>query len=219
GGPVPQTIPAPKLSETQQKERLAIISRKLREAQRQDSARTGNKLEPGTMQQFHITNMQGPGEPIVTVARVKKGGPDGIVDGGPKVSEASEQTPAPPRPLKPGEEGSGPAISNGQKVYTYVEKMPHLPGGGGQAAIVNTIRQNVEYPKSMTKGNTVKGRVFAQFLVNAKGEVQETKIVKGLNPDLDNAVLASIKQLPRFEPGRQNGKPVAVTFTVPISFQ
>jgi TonB family protein len=216
GGPVPQTITAPKHSEMQQKERLAIILRKLREAQHQDSARTGNKLEPGTMQQFYITNMQGPGEPVVTITRVKKGGPDGVVDGGSKVSE---QTPAPPRALKPGEEGSGPAISNGQKVYTYVEKMPQLPGGGGQAAIVNTIRQNVEYPESMTKGNTTKGRVFAQFMVNAKGEVQETKIVKGLNPALDNAVLASIKQLPRFEPGRQDGKPVAVSFTVPITFQ
>ena len=104
-------------------------------------------------------------------------------------------------------------------MFTYVEQMPHLPGGGGQAAIVNAIRQNVIYPKSMTHGYTVKGRVFAQFLVSAKGEVQDTKIVKGLNPELDNAVLASIKQLPRFEPGRQNGKPVPVSFTVPITFQ
>jgi TonB family protein len=216
GGPVPSQGSKSLPSEAAKDERLAVIMRKLREAQHKDSLRTGNKLEPGTMQQFNITNMRGPGEPIVTITRVKKGGPDGVVDGGPKVSE---QAPAPPRVLKAGEEGSGPASSNGQKVYTYVEKMPQLPGGGGQAAIVNAIRQNVEYPESMTKGNTTKGRVFAQFMVNAKGEVQETKIVKGLNPALDNAVLASIKQLPRFEPGRQDGKPVAVTFTVPITFQ
>jgi TonB family protein len=183
GGPVP--------SEAQQKASKDDINRKVRAAMHQDSMRTGGKFEPGTMQQFAITNMNGkPGEAAVTVTRV----------------------PIPPAPPQP-------TTSSGKKVFTYVEQMPHLPGGGGQAAIVNTIRQNVVYPKSMTKGYTAKGRVFAQFLINAKGEVQETKIVKGLNPDLDNAVLAAIKQLPRFEPGRQNGKPVPVTFTVPIAFQ
>jgi TonB family protein len=219
GGPVPQNATSPKQSEAQKKERLAIISRKLREAQHQDSARTGNKLEPGTMQQFHITNMQGPGEPVVTIARVKKGGPDGIVDGGPKAAEVSGQTPAPPRQLKAGEPGSGPATINGQKVYVYVDEMPQLPGGGGQVAIVQAIQDKIVYPKAAPGETLPDGRIFASFMIDATGTVRETKIVKGLSPAFDEAVLSAIKQLPRFEPGKQGGQPVAVSFTVPIQFQ
>jgi TonB family protein len=185
---------APVSDEAQQKAWLDDIGRKRRLAEREDSMRTGGKYEPGTTQQVNITYGNKPGEDVVTITRV----------------------PIPPAPPQPTPPQTKP--SSGPKIYTYVEQMPQLPGGGGQAAIVKTIRQNVEYPKSMTKGNTPKGSVFAQFLVNAKGEVRETKIVKGLNPALDNAVLASIQQLPRFEPGRQDGKPVAVTFTVPITF-
>ncbi|WP_233635824.1 TonB family protein [Hymenobacter setariae] len=176
-------------SAAQQKAWQDDIARKTRIAEREDSIRTGGKYEPGTTQQVNIIYGNKPGEAVVTVTRVPV-------------------RPAPPQPT----------TSGGKKVFTYVEQMPQLPGGGGQAAIVNTIRQNVEYPKSMTKGNTPKGKVFAQFTVNEKGEVRETKIVKGLNPALDNAVLASIQQLPRFEPGRQDGKPVAVSFTVPVTF-
>jgi TonB family protein len=175
--------------EAQQKAWLEDIGRKRRLAEREDSMRTGGKYEPGTTQQVNITYGAKSGEDVVTITRV----------------------PIPPTLPQH-------TTSSGQKVYTYVEQMPQLPGGGGQAAIVKTIRQNVEYPKSMTKGNTPKGSVLARFLVDAKGEVRETKIVKGLNPALDNAVLASIQQLPRFEPGRQDGKPVAVAFTVPITF-
>jgi TonB family protein len=221
GGPVPQNATSPRPSEAQQKERLAVIMRKLREAQHQDSARTGNKLEPGTMQQFYITNMQGPGEPMVTITRVKKGGPDGVVDGGPKAPGVYGQTPAPPAPRqsKVGEPGSGPATINGQKVYSYVEEMPQLPGGGGQPAIVNAILSKVVYPKAAPGETLPDGRVFANFMIDADGAVQEPKIMKGLSPAFDEAVLSAIKQLPRFEPGKQGGQPVAVSFTVPIQFQ
>jgi TonB family protein len=179
----------PVSDEAQQKAWLDDIGRKRRLAEREDSIRTGGKYEPGTTQQVNITYGDKLGQDVVTITRV-------------------------PIPQAPPQHTTG----SGQKIYTYVEQMPQLPGGGGQAAIVKTIRQNVEYPKSMTHGNTPKGSVLAQFLVNDKGEVRETKIVKGLNPALDNAVLASIQQLPRFEPGRQNGKPVPVSFTVPITF-
>jgi TonB family protein len=217
GGPVPQNATSPNRSEAQRKERLAIISRKLREAQRQDSARTGNKLEPGTMQQFHISNMKGPGEPIVTIARVKKGGLDGVIDGGPKAPKRPGQIPAPPAPrqLKAGEPGSGPATVGGQKVYSYVDQMPQLPGGGGTAAIVQAIQQKIVYPTD----KKLEGRVFVKFEVAATGMVQYAEIMKGIAPSYDAAVLAAVQQLPRFEPGQQGGQAVAVSFTVPIQFR
>ena len=62
------------------------------------------------------------------------------------------------------------------------------------------------------------GRVFVSFIVDSEGSVQAPAIVKGMSPAYDEAVLAAVRQLPRFAPGKQNGKAVAVVFTVPILF-
>jgi len=109
------------------------------------------------------------------------------------------------------------AARDGQKnrVYTYVEQFPELPTHGGQVAIVQTIQQNLKLPAGTA---FVPGRVFATFTVGADGAVRDSKIVKGLADAQDAAVLAAIDQLPRFVPGRQDGQPVTVSFTVPITF-
>ncbi len=104
------------------------------------------------------------------------------------------------------------------KVYISVEQMPQLPGGGGQAAIVAAIQKAVKYPPQAV-ANGVEGRVFASFTVNAKGDVTDLKIVKGLGSGLDEETLRAIKTLPRFIPGKQNGCDVSVSFTVPITFR
>jgi TonB family protein len=171
--------------EAQQKAWLDDISRKRHLAEREDSIRTGGKVEPGTTKQVNITYGAKPGEDVVTITRVP-------------IPPASPQL----------------TTSNGNKVFTYVEQMPHLPSGGGQQGIVNAIKRNTVDPA----GKKITGRVFVKFVVTDTGDVQNTEIVKGLAPSYDATVLAAVQQLPRFEPGRQNGKPVAVTFTVPIEF-
>lgn len=101
------------------------------------------------------------------------------------------------------------------KVYTYVEQMPHLPAADGMGPIVQQIQDNFVHPT----GPLQEGRVFASFTVKPDGSVSDTKIVKGLAPAYDEAVLAAIQKLPRFVPGMQSGKAVAVSFTVPITFK
>ncbi|RZK89314.1 MAG: TonB family protein, partial [Hymenobacter sp.] len=97
-------------------------------------------------------------------------------------------------------------------------QMPQLPGGGGQPAIVQAIKDRVTavYEKTATKEAIPAGRVFVRFIVDTDGTVQDVKMVKGLLPAWDAAVVAAVQKLPRFEPGRQNGQAVAVDFTVPI---
>jgi TonB family protein len=56
-------------------------------------------------------------------------------------------------------------------------------------------------------------------VVDADGTVQQAKIAKGLSPAFDAAVVAAVKQLPRFEPGKQAGQAVAVVFTLPVDFK
>jgi len=135
--------------------------------------------------------------------------------GGPKPKPAAvlrEGTPPPPVLM-----GRTPSPVSSPPVYTYVENMPQLPGGGGNAAIVAAIQRNVIYPKAAL-ANRIEGRVFVSFYVDSEGQVREAKIVKGLDPEIDAAVIAAVQKLPRFRPGTQDGKAVSVTFTVPITF-
>ncbi|GAB3315625.1 energy transducer TonB [Hymenobacter humi] len=104
------------------------------------------------------------------------------------------------------------------KVYTYVEQMPSLPGGGGNAAIVAAIQKAVKYPPLALR-NQVEGRIFVSFTVNAQGAVSDVKVVKGLGSGLDEETVRAVKTLPTFIPGKQNGRAVSVSFTVPITFK
>ena len=104
------------------------------------------------------------------------------------------------------------------KVYTYVEQMPQLPGGGGNGAIVAAIQKAVKYP-ALALRNQVEGRIFVSFTVNPQGEVSDVKVVKGLGSGLDEETVRAVKTLPKFIPGKQNGRAVSVSFTVPITFK
>ncbi len=104
------------------------------------------------------------------------------------------------------------------KVYTYVEQMPQLPGGGGQQAIVNAIQKAFRYP-AVDLRNQVEGRVFAKFTVDENGGLTDVEVVKGLSGTIDAETIRAIKTLPKFIPGKQNGRAVKVSFTVPISLK
>ncbi len=104
------------------------------------------------------------------------------------------------------------------KPYTYVEQMPQLPGGGGNAAIVAAIQKAIRYPPLALR-NQVEGRIFVSFTVNAKGDVSDVKVVKGLGSGTDEETIRAVNSLPKFIPGKQNGRAVAVSFTLPITFK
>ncbi|WP_210514454.1 energy transducer TonB [Hymenobacter terricola] len=123
------------------------------------------------------------------------------------VQPSHAQTTPPPAPEK----------VVGNKVYTYVEQMPQVPGGGGNRAIVAAIQSRVIYPPEALK-RALQGQVFVSFTVGEDGAVRDAKIVKGLGGGCDETVLDAVRQLPAFTPGRQAGKPVAVNFTVPVTF-
>ena len=68
-------------------------------------------------------------------------------------------------------------------------------------------------------GNQVEGRIFVSFTVNSQGDVSDVKVVKGLGSGLDEETIRAVKTLPKFIPGKQNGRAVSVSFTVPITFK
>jgi protein TonB len=109
------------------------------------------------------------------------------------------------------------AQPSSEKVYQFVEQMPQLPGGGGAAAISAAIQQHLVYPPEALAAQ-VDGRVFVSFIVTTTGAVSQVKVVKSLVAACDAAAVQAVRQLPRFTPGRQKGRPVRVQFTVPITF-
>ncbi|MBF9141307.1 energy transducer TonB [Hymenobacter sp. BT439] len=119
------------------------------------------------------------------------------------------------------QETTGPTEVAGtvaEKPYAWVEQMPELPGGGGNAAIVAAIQKAVKYP-ALALRNQVEGRVFVSFTVNAQGEISDVNVVKGLGSGLDEETIRAVKTLPKFIPGKQNGRAVSVSFTVPVTFK
>jgi protein TonB len=133
------------------------------------------------------------------------------------VTQAGTNDPAalPIEPIETSGKGDGVVAD---KPYYSVEQMPELPGGGGQLAIVAAIQKAVRYPSNALR-NGVEGKVFVSFVVDPKGEVTDVKIVKGLGSGLDEETIRAIKTLPRFIPGKQNGREVSVAFTVPITYK
>ena len=103
-----------------------------------------------------------------------------------------------------------------QDVYESVEQMPEFPGG--MEEMMKFLQMNIQYPANAAKNN-VEGRVVLQFVVKKDGQIGEVKIARSVDPELDAEALRVVKSMPNFIPGRQDGKPVAVWYTLPISFK
>ena len=102
------------------------------------------------------------------------------------------------------------------EVFFIVENMPEFPGG--DLALRKHIADNVKYPE-IAKENGLSGKVFVQFVINQRGEVENVKIARGVDPALDKEAIRVVQGLPKWKPGSQRGKPVRVSYTVPINFQ
>ena len=101
---------------------------------------------------------------------------------------------------------------NDSIIFRSVEQMPQFPGG--EAALLKYIMSHVNYPE----GSDLEGVVILQFVVKTDGSIGEVKVLRGLDPAFDQEAIRLVKSLPNFTPGRQNGQPVAVWYTLPVRF-
>jgi protein TonB len=102
-----------------------------------------------------------------------------------------------------------------EEAFTYVEKMPSFPGG--QEEMYKYIYSNMQYPAA-AKQNKIGGQVITQFVVSAEGEITKAKIVRSIGYGCDEEALRLVNSMPRWTPGDHNGRPVPVTYTLPIKF-
>jgi protein TonB len=100
--------------------------------------------------------------------------------------------------------------------FMIVEDMPEFKGGGINE-FRNYVQRNAEYP-TIAKENGIEGTVYAKFVIDTDGKISDLRILRGVDPSLNEEVKQVIANAPSWEPGKQRGKPVKVQFTVPIAF-
>ena len=96
-------------------------------------------------------------------------------------------------------------------IYVKTDKMPKLEGG------LAALQQKINYPEEAREANE-QGRVIVQFVVDEQGNVVDPQIIKGASTSLDQEALRVVKQA-EFSPGTQDGKPVRVQYSLPITFK
>lgn len=104
----------------------------------------------------------------------------------------------------------------GDVVLTSVEQMPSFPGG--MSGLMDYLKTQVIYPEQAKKEN-VQGKVIVKFVVSKSGKVTNVQLLRDIGAGCGAEAVRVVKAMPDWKPGLQNGKPVNVYFTLPVSFK
>ncbi len=102
-----------------------------------------------------------------------------------------------------------------QQIFQVVENMPEFPGG--RAALMKYLASNIKYPP-YAKEAGIQGRVFINFVVETNGNITNVKVLRGIGGGCDEEAIRVVKSMPKWSPGMQRGKPVRVSFNLPVKF-
>lgn len=108
---------------------------------------------------------------------------------------------------------NGKAIN--EEVFSAVDENPSFPGGIKE--MYKFIGQNIKYPAAAQRANT-QGKVFVKFIVRKDGSTSDMTVLKGIGNGCDEETVRVIGMMPKWNAGKQNGIPVNVYFTMPVSF-
>jgi len=101
-------------------------------------------------------------------------------------------------------------------IHMHVPQMPEFPGG--TAEMYDFIKSNLKYPV-IDQENGIQGRVSVRFVVDKTGKIDKVEILKGVSVNCDKEAMRVVKMMPNWIPGKNNGEPVNVYFTLPIVFK
>lgn len=117
-----------------------------------------------------------------------------------------------------GEAPKEAAVTEDNSVYNFasIEQLPEFPGG--QAGWAKYLQRSLRYP-AMARENNIQGRVTVQFVVEKDGSLTDIKVLRGIGAGCDEEAVRVLKAAPKWKPGVQNGRPVRVSYVMPIVFQ
>ena len=103
-----------------------------------------------------------------------------------------------------------------REVFIAVEDPAEFPEG--MEALMKWLSNNVVYPQEAEKAG-IQGRVIVRIVIEADGTVTHPEIVRGISSEIDAEVVRLMNSMPKWTPGKVNGKEVASYFTLPVVFR
>ena len=100
--------------------------------------------------------------------------------------------------------------------FSHVEVMPQFPNGG-DTGLRQYLKKNTKYTDVMKKGAT-KNNVVVRFVIEKDGSIGNIEVQRSMNEACDKEAIRVIKSMPKWIPGKQNGVPVAVYYTIAVNF-
>jgi protein TonB len=104
-----------------------------------------------------------------------------------------------------------PVESPDSKPIRYVEQMPQFD------ELNEYLSRHLRYPEA-AKDNNIQGKVSVEFVVNEDGSITNARVLRGIGGGCDQEALRVVNAMPKWKPGKQNGKAVKVYFVLPIVF-
>ena len=101
------------------------------------------------------------------------------------------------------------------EIFTVVEAMPEYPGGMGE--LMTYLATSIKYPP-LAKESGIQGRVFINFVVEPDGSISNVKVLRGIGGGCDEEAVRVVSQMKKWKPGMQRGKPVRVSYNLPVKF-
>ena len=101
--------------------------------------------------------------------------------------------------------------------FILVQQKPSFEGGDA-SAFTKWVNSQIVYPQAAQAAGT-EGRVVLKFKVGKDGTVQNVKVIKSVDPELDAEAVRVVSSSPAWTPGQQNGEPVAVSYTFPVIYK
>ncbi len=118
--------------------------------------------------------------------------------------------------IKCGRSETGTEIYREVFEYDFVSEKPMFPGGGSK--LVCFINHNRRYPEEAYR-RRVQGRVTCSFVINPDGSVSDVRVLKGVEPSLNQEAIRIIESMPLWSPGKIDGRPVPVRVVWPVPFR
>ena len=106
-------------------------------------------------------------------------------------------------------------VNGANDIYAIVDQMPSFAGDYGK--LIHYFQDNIEYPP-VCKNNGIEGRVTVTFVVEKDGSITNARVIKGVHNEIDKEALRVVSNMPKWNPGRNNGEPVRVLQPITISF-
>jgi periplasmic protein TonB len=107
-------------------------------------------------------------------------------------------------------------VEESKPIFSFVEEMPSFPGG--EESRIKFLSSNISYPQQALENN-IQGTVYVKFVIDSKGNVTDVQVARGIGGGCDEEAIRVVKMMPPWHPGKNNGKQVRVSMSMPVMFK